>query len=69
MTICAGMQWLIDIIAEKVKNEIGIPPVFVDRGDVPFWDIDDFSTLFDNAWHTIDLSLIVPEGTSAILLR
>lgn len=60
------MQWLIDILAERVIATIGIPPVYIDRGDPA---IDDFTFpdfTVDNAWHDLDLSAIVPEGAKAV---
>jgi len=43
-------------------------PCFVSRGDVSDWDFEtgDFTT--DFAYHDLDLSGIVPEGASAVLL-
>ena len=59
------MQWLIDLVIEA----IGVPPCFIDRGDDNTWDydIDDLTT--DGAWHDLDLSGIVAEGATAVLLR
>jgi len=62
------MQWLVDLVAERVINTIGIPPTFIDRGDpvnYDFWK-DDF--IFDSNFHELDLSAIVPENAKAVLL-
>lgn len=61
------MQWLINLVAESVIAKIGIPPVFVDRGDVAEedWNQDDLT--LDVGWHDLDVSGIVPENASAIL--
>lgn len=58
------MQWLIDLIISR----IGIPPVFIDRGDPAEIDfgIDDFTR--DGVWHELDLSTIVPAGATAVLI-
>lgn len=63
------MKWLIDLIAEKVIATIGIPPVFIDRGDPAAKDfvIGDLTT--DDSLHTLDLSGIVPAGAKAVLLE
>lgn len=59
------MQWLIDLIIEA----IGIPPVFIDRGDpfLPDFAIGDLT--LDATWHELDLSAIVPEGASCVALN
>lgn len=56
------MQWLIDIIIARAKTEIG----YFDRGDVGDfdWEIGDFTK--DWAWHDLDLSSIIPEGTRQV---
>lgn len=58
------MQWLID----EIKAEIGIPPVYIPRltSLVADFQLGDFTT--DNAYHTLDLSAIVPAGVSAVNL-
>lgn len=63
------MQWLIDIIAEKVIAEIGIPPVYIERptGTVDFQKGAPLIT--DNAWHELDLSSIIGEGAKAVLFH
>lgn len=58
------MQWLIDLVIEA----IGIPPVFIDRGDPAVPDFPVGSFIIDNAWHDLDLSGIVPATASAVLL-
>jgi len=42
---------------------------FVDRGDPQFNDFDTGDFTKDNAWYELDLSSIVPGGTSLVLLR
>ena len=59
------MQWLIDLIIET----IGIPPVFIHRGDPADYDFKLVDLTTDNAWHELDLSGIVPEGASAVHLE
>ncbi len=57
------MQWLIDMVIEA----IGVPPVFVDRGDPA---ISDWQMPFldnDSSWHDLDVSGVVPAEASAIL--
>lgn len=62
------MQWLIDLIAEKVIATIGIPPTFIDRGDPVFYDFVIQQLVADGAWHELDLSGIIPEGAQAVSL-
>lgn len=62
------MQWLTDIIVERVINEIGIPPVFIDRGDPAAPDFTEPNFTQDFAWHDLDLSGIVPDGAQGVLL-
>jgi len=61
------MQWLIDLIAERVIATIGIPPTYIDRGDPAVLDLDTFTC--DGSWHELDLSAIIPAGAKAVLLR
>lgn len=44
-------------------------PSFVDRGDPAAFDFSvvDFTT--DGVWHSLDISSIVPEGASAVVIR
>lgn len=63
------MQWLIDLIAEKVIAQIGIPPVYIHRGDPTAWDYLVGAFIRDLQWHPLDLSHIVPTGASAVNLR
>lgn len=60
------MQWLINLVAERVINTIGVPPCYIDRGDPAIVDfiIGAFTT--DGNWHELDLSAIVPENAKAI---
>lgn len=62
------MQWLIDIVVERVIAELGIPPVFIDRGDVAAFDWEWNNHLFFPAIFDLDLSGIVPSGASAVLI-
>jgi len=59
------MQWLIDLIIES----IGVPPVFIDRGDYVLNDFENGDFTIDGNWHELDLSGIIPEGTSAVVIR
>ena len=59
------MQWLIDLIIEA----IGIPPVFISRGDPAGWDFTQATLTADGARHEMDLSAIIPAGASAVSLR
>ena len=58
------MQWLIDLIIES----IGVPPVFIDRGDPANDDFLVGSLVRDGAWHDLDLSSIVPSNASCVAL-
>lgn len=58
------MQWLIDLVTEA----IGIPPVYIDRGDTAAWDFEKADFDIDGAWHELDLSAIVPEGAQAVYI-
>lgn len=63
------MQWLIDIVAQRVIDTIGIPPTYIWRGQRAFadWTIAFFDT--DATWYEWDMSAIVPAGATAVLLR
>lgn len=56
------MQWLIDIIIEA----IGIPPVYVYRGDPLGPDFTLANLTIDTNWRELDLSGIVDENASAV---
>lgn len=58
------MQWLIDLVIEA----IGIPPVFIDRGDPEGFDFTQAVLTMDGTWHELDLSAIVPADASVILI-
>lgn len=62
------MQWLIDIIAARVIDTIGIPPVYIDRGDPAAWDFMHTDLIVDAQWHELDLSAIIPPNPKAVLL-
>ena len=59
------MQWLIDLVIAA----IGIPPCYIDRGQTSGPDFTEATLTIDNAWHELDLSGIVPDGASAVVLR
>lgn len=59
------MQWLIDMIIDR----IGIPPVYIDRGDSASIDFLKDDLTLDGSYQTLDLSNIVPAGASAIAFR
>lgn len=59
------MQWLIDLIIER----IGVPPCYINRGDPPNVDYTIVDLTADGAWHTLDLSGIIPEGATAVNLQ
>ncbi len=63
------MQWLIDIVLEAVAALGYLTTSFVDRGDVGAWDFTHADLTKDNYWHDLDLSAIVPAGTTAVQLR
>lgn len=63
------MQWLIDLIAAHVIETIGIPPVYINRGDPDEWDFVLGDFIRDYQWHDLDLSTIVPEGTKLVHFR
>ena len=63
------MQWLIDIVTERVIAEIGIPPVFIDRGDPVGADFAWANHLFLPAITDLDLSAIIPENATAVALN
>lgn len=57
------MQWFIDIIKERIHSQLG----YFDRGDPAAPDFVKTDFIRDNAWHTLDLSAIVPEGAVLVL--
>ncbi|MBA7611862.1 hypothetical protein ES703_19093 [subsurface metagenome] len=63
------MQWLINLVAERVIATIGIPPVYIDRGDPAAVDYTDATLTRNAAWHELDLSAIVPAGAKAVSLN
>lgn len=63
------MQWLIDILAAKVIAEIGIPPCYIDRGSYAEEDFALGDLTADGNWYELDLSAIVPAGTTAVVIR
>lgn len=46
-----------------------VVPTFVDRGDPSSADYTEGTLTFDGSYHDLDLSSLVPAGTTAILLR
>jgi len=70
------MQWFIDTLYDLCKNYIDAylathPALgnFVDRGDNAAWDFTVLDFIYDNAWHDLDLSSIVPAGATWVLLK
>jgi len=70
------MQWLINIIYELCKTYIddyfAAHPSgggFFDRGDPNSQDWDANDLTWDEAWHDLDLSSIVPVDSTAVVLR
>lgn len=63
------MQWLIDLVAERVIATIGIPPVFVYRGNYGLYDFHAPTLIADSNWHELDLSGLVPEKAKCVLLH
>lgn len=59
------MQWLVDLIIEA----IGIPPVFIDRGDPAAIDYTTGDFTKDNTWRDLDLSGIIPENAQGVVLN
>lgn len=51
---------------KAMKGEIDM---FVDRGDPATYDYDKTDLTIDGAWHTLDLSSIVPAGAAGVLLK
>lgn len=45
-----------------------LPKSYIDRGDAASWDFSKADFIIDGDWHVLDLSGIVPEGTSLIHL-
>lgn len=56
------MQWLIDLIIET----IGVPPVYVYRGDPAAYDFRVGDFIQDGVWRDLDLSGILPAGIRAV---
>lgn len=63
------MQWLINLVAEKVIAEIGVPPCYIDRGDFTGEFASINAGLNDGLWHEIDFSSIVPANAKAVVIR
>jgi len=60
------MQWLIDIVLEKVAEAGYLTNSYIDRGTTnqPDFSLGDF--IGDLSWNDLDLSAIVPEGAKAV---
>lgn len=56
------MDWLIKLVIEA----IGIPPVYIHRGDPHSYDFDTGDFVKDGTFNDLDLSAIVPAGASAV---
>jgi len=63
------MQWLIDIIAQRVIETIGIPPVYIDRGDPSSYDYTQADLITNGQWYDLNLSGIVPANAKAVVLK
>lgn len=59
------MQWLINLIIEAAKSQIG----FFDRGDPASYDFSGDNFIIDGSWHTWDLSSIVPPNARLITFQ
>lgn len=59
------MKWLVDLVIAA----IGIPPVYYERTPCGAYDWLETDFVKDNNYHTLDLSGIVPEGTSCVSLH
>lgn len=59
------MQWLINIINELFDDRHR----YFDRGDPNIWDFGMLDLTLDGAWHTLDLSAIVPANAVAVSLK
>jgi len=73
------MQWLFDIVLAMVANagyalqswvqaQGYLTTGFVNRGDPNVVDYDKNDFIKDAAWHTLDISAIVPAGAKAVAL-
>ncbi|MBA7611619.1 hypothetical protein ES703_18847 [subsurface metagenome] len=62
------MQWLIDIVKKWIWIRSNLPPGYVDRGDPVNYDFTEANLTTDSAWHVLDLSAIIPNGATAVLL-
>ncbi|MBA7655344.1 hypothetical protein ES703_63248 [subsurface metagenome] len=56
------MQWLVKLVLEA----IGVPPVFINRGDSEFLDFGMMDFDQSPGWKNLDCSGIVPSNASAI---
>lgn len=63
------MQWLFDIIEEMMEAAGFIKHSYTDRGTYGPNDFENGDFTIDGAWHELDLSAIIPEGTTAVALR
>ena len=63
------MLWLIELVAEKVIAEIGIPPVYITRGDPDAWDYNIGDFRIEQTWRELNLSGLVPAGAKAVHVR
>ena len=61
------MQWLIDIVYDAVMAQLAAAGIFANRGDPAAADWTQLTLSQDGAWHTLDLSAIVPAGAKAVL--
>lgn len=69
-TIATGAQ-LDELVGGGITalhDYTGVTP-YVDRGDPAAWDYSKVDFLTDGAWHTLDLSAIVPQGATLVHLK
>ncbi len=59
------LQWLIDLIVSLIPGG----PGYVDRGDAATFDFTAADLTIDDDWHDLDLSTVIPSGSTAVHLR
>jgi hypothetical protein len=63
------MQWLIDIVTEWIVTQGYLLHSFVDRGNPAAVDFTTVDFTLDGAFHSLDVSGIVPDSAKAILFN
>lgn len=58
------MQWLIDLILETIRKD----GLAVNRGDPANLNFDTGDFTYDNAWHDLDLSSIIPINATVVYI-